>query len=141
MTVNGQEKTRRRSLDFVAVSDHAEYIGEMYSTMVEDAPGHDQDMLEKLRTMTDIEERRAWFLKYVINNNRSDNPSHPTFFAGPETTRSAWKVMVDAAEAHNNPGVFTALIGFEWSGAPKGGNLHRNVIYRGAQVPDLPMSS
>ncbi len=141
VTVNGEEKSRRRPLDFVAVSDHAEYIGEMYSTMVEGAPGHDQELLEKLRTMTDDEERQEWFLKYVVNNNRSDNPSHPPFFAGPETTRSAWKVMIDSAEAHNDPGVFTALIGFEWSGAPEGGNLHRNVIYRDAQVPDLPMSS
>ncbi len=139
--VNGEEKTRRRALDFVAVSDHAEYIGEMYSTMVESAPGHDQDQLEQLRNLTDLEERQKWFLKYVINNNRSDNPSHPPFFAGPETTRSAWKVMIDAAEAHNDPGVFTALIAFEWSAAPNGGNLHRNVIYRDAQVPDLPMSS
>ena len=141
VTVSGQKKTRRRPLDFVSVTDHAEYIGEMYSTIVEGAPGHDQDMLEKLRTMTDLEERQEWFLKYVINNNRSDNPTHPPFFAGPETTRSGWQVMIESAEAHNNPGVFTALIGFEWSGAPGGGNLHRNVIYRGAQVPDLPMSS
>lgn len=139
--VNGEEKTRRRPLDFVSVSDHAEYIGEMYSTMVESAPGHDQDQLEQLRNLVDLEERQKWFLKYVVNNNRSENPSHPPFFVGPETTRSAWKVMIEAAEAHNNPGVFTALIGFEWSAAPNGGNLHRNVIYRDAQVPDLPMSS
>ncbi len=141
VTVNGEEKTRRRPLDFVSVTDHAEYIGEMYSTMVESAPGHDQDQLEQLRNMTDLEERQKWFLQYVVENNRGDNPSHPPFFAGAETTRSAWKVMIEAAEAHNNPGVFTALIGFEWSAAPKGGNLHRNVIYRDAQVPDLPMSS
>ena len=50
VTVNGKPYTRKRPLDFVAVSDHAEYIGEMYSTMVEGAPGHDQDLLKQWRT-------------------------------------------------------------------------------------------
>ncbi|MCL7991167.1 MAG: DUF3604 domain-containing protein, partial [marine benthic group bacterium] len=39
------------------------------------------------------------------------------------------------------PGRFTALIAFEWSAAPQGANLHRNVIFRDAHVPDMPMSS
>ena len=141
VTVDSLPHQRKRPLDFVAVTDHAEYIGEMYSTMVEGAPGHDQKLLDQLRNLQTLEEKQKWFLQYVVNNNRGDNPSHPPFYAGPETTRSAWQVMINAAEEHNNPGVFTALIGFEWSGAPKGGNLHRNVIYRDAHVPDLPVSS
>jgi hypothetical protein len=139
--VDGIQKARQRPLDFVAISDHAEYIGEMYSTMVDGAPGHDQALLKQLRNLTSIEDKQAWFLKYVVNNTRGDNPSHPPFYVGPDTTRSAWEVMVDAAQVHNEPGVFTTLIAFEWSGAPQGGNLHRNVIYRDHQVPDLPVSS
>jgi hypothetical protein len=140
-TVDGKAHQRKRPLDFVAVSDHAEYIGEMYSTMFEGAPGHDQDLLQQLRGLTGLEERQKWFLEYVINNNRGNNPSHPPFYAGPETTRSAWQIMIDDAEAYNEPGAFTALIAFEWSGAPGGGNLHRNVIYRDARVPEIPVSS
>lgn len=41
-----------------------------------------------------------------------------------------WKTIVNAAEAHNEPGLFTAFIGFEWTSVPKGFNLHRNVILR-----------
>lgn len=141
VTVDGIEKARRRPLDFVAISDHAEYIGEMYSTMTAGAPGHDQELLQQLRGLTTLEEKQEWFLKYVVNNTRGANPTHPPFFAGPETTSSAWAVMVKSAEKHNDPGVFTALIAFEWSGAPGGGNLHRNVIYRDSVVPDLPVSS
>jgi hypothetical protein len=140
VSVNGEPYQRRRPLDFVAISDHAEYLGEMYSTMYEDAPGHDQELLEQLRTVTDIEERQEWFLKYVVSSNRSATPQHPPFFAGPDTVRSAWQAMIEQAETHNEPGRFTALIAFEWSGAPNGGNLHRNVIYRDANVPDMPMS-
>ena len=140
VTVNGEPYQRRRPLDFTAVTDHAEYLGEMYSTMVEGAPGHDQELLVQLRKMTDIDERRKWFLKYVVSSNRSSTPQHPPFFAGEETVKSAWQIAIDAAEKHNDPGHFTAFVAFEWSGAPNGGNLHRNVIYRDAHVPEIPMS-
>ena len=140
VSVNGILRSLRRPLDFATVTDHAEYIGEMYSTMFESAPGHDQELLEELRTMTEIEDRQKWFLKYVISSNRSSNPKHPPFFAGEETVKSAWQFNIDAAQRHNDPGTFTALIGFEWSGAPNGGNLHRNVIYRDANVPEILVS-
>ena len=141
VTVDGKSHSRHRPLDFVAVSDHAEYIGEMYSAMVEGAPGHDQELLHELRNLQTLEEKQQWFAKYVVENNRGDSPQHPPFYQGPDTTRSAWQVAVDAAEEQNEPGRFTAFVAFEWSGAPNGGNLHRNVIYRDAHVPDLPMSS
>ena len=61
VTVNGQVHKIDRPLDFVAVTDHAEYLGEMYSAMVEGAPGHDQDQLKQLRGLTDPIERKKWF--------------------------------------------------------------------------------
>lgn len=140
VTVDGKPHQRRRPLDFVAVTDHAEYIGEMYSTLTEGAPGHDQDLLKQLRSLQKLEEKQQWFLKYVVANNRGTTPQHPSFFAGEETVKSAWQVAIDAAEAHNNPGKFTAFIAFEWSGAPNGANLHRNVVYRDSKVPEMPVS-
>ncbi len=133
---DGTVMQHRRPLDFATVTDHSEYIGEMYSTMYDDAPGHDNEDLETLRTLTDIEDRQSWFFKYVVSSNRSTTPQHPSFYAGPATTKSAWQIIIDAAEEHNDPGNFTALIGFEWSGAPNGANLHRNVIFRDHNVPD-----
>ena len=92
--------------------------------------------------LTDLKERQAWFMKYVASNNRGDHPKHPDFYAGPETTRSAWQeVMIAAAEQNYQPGTFTSFIAFEWTAAPMGANLHRNVIFRDNKVPDLPMSS
>ncbi|MEP4485841.1 MAG: DUF3604 domain-containing protein [Halioglobus sp.] len=138
--VNGQPHQIRRPLDFAAVTDHAEYIGEMYSTLNETAPGYDQPLLQQLRGLTAIEEREQWFFKYVISNNRGATPAHPEFFAGESTITSAWKLAIDAAQTHNDPGQFTTFIAYEWSAAPKGGNLHRNVIFRTDQVPEKPMS-
>jgi Protein of unknown function (DUF3604) len=140
--VNGIKHKLDRPLDWVAITDHAEYIGEMYSTFTEGAPGHDVDLVKQLRGLTDLKERQQWFMKYVAGNNRGAHPEHPDFYQGPETTRSAWKdVMVAAAEKNNHPGKFTAFIAFEWTAAPGGANLHRNVIFRDSHVPDLPMSA
>ena len=132
---DGSIAQHKRPLDFAAVTDHAEYIGEMYSTMYADAPGHDNEDLKTLRGLTDIEKRQQWFFKYVISSNRSSTPQHPPFYAGQTTTRSAWDVIVKAANEANEPGKFTAIVGFEWSAAPNGANLHRNVLFRDSNVP------
>ncbi|WP_200833229.1 DUF3604 domain-containing protein [Ruegeria sp. AU67] len=139
--VNGRHKQLSRPLDFAAVSDHVEYLGEMYSTIFPEAPGYEQEDLQQLRSLETLKDKQDWFYKYVIANNRGENPTHPPFYQGPETTKSGWQIIIDAAEEHNDPGSFTALIAFEWSAAPNGGNMHRNVIFRDSVVPELPMSS
>ena len=138
--VNGKPHQIRRPLDFAAVTDHAEYLGEMYSALNKGAPGHDNPLITELLGLNDIKEREQWFYKYVISNNRGDTPGHTEFFAGEETVKSAWQIAIDAAQEHNSPGVFTTFIAYEWSGAPKGANLHRNILFRGVQAPDIPMS-
>ena len=116
--MNGVQHSIGRPLDWVAVSDHAEFIGEMYSTQVPGAKGGDNPMLEELRNLQSVDEQRAWFVKYVVNNNRGDNPQHPPFYAGPETTRSAWQdIQIKAARDNYQPGRFTTLAGFEWTAA------------------------
>ena len=49
---------------------------------------------------------------------------------GSAVFNNLWDEIIDAAEEFNDPGRFTALIGFEWTSVPKGFNLHRNVILR-----------
>jgi hypothetical protein len=44
--------------------------------------------------------------------------------------KSAWQETIKAAEKYNDPGNFTAFIGFEWTSLIKGDNLHRVVMYR-----------
>ena len=138
--VGGQKYRLKRPLDWAAVTDHAEYIGEMYSTMTPGAPGYDQDRLKELRALKDLEEREKWFLEYVVKSNRGTVPAHPPFYAGPETEISGWKDILAATERNNEPGKFSTIPAFEWSGAPKGGNLHRNVFFRDMNVPEKVMS-
>jgi hypothetical protein len=142
VSINDVLRNIGRPLDFAAVSDHAEFLGELLSAQVPDAPGHFHEALAELRGLSDIDEQREWFLKYVINNMRSGAPEHPPFYAGPETTVTAWKdIIVAAAEEHYDPGVFTTFVAFEWTSAPNGGNMHRNVIFRDTVVPDMPISA
>jgi len=138
--VGGRKVRLHAPLDWAAVTDHAEYLGEMYSTMNEGAPGHDNAQLKELRGLTSIEDREKWFLEYVQKPNRGTTPQHAPFFAGDETTVSGWKVQLAAAAEHYKPGTFTTIPAFEWSAAPKGGNLHRNVFFRDTNVPERPMS-
>jgi Protein of unknown function (DUF3604) len=136
----GGTKVRMAALDWAAVTDHAEYLGEMYSTLNEGVKGSDNEQIKQLRALTGLEEREKWFLEYVVKPNRG-TPAHPPFFAGFETTESAWKQILAAAEAHYQPGKFTTIPAFEWSSAPQGGNLHRNVFFRDTNVPPRPMGA
>ena len=135
--VNGEKITISRPLDFCAVTDHAEYLGEMYANFTPGSPGHDNEKLVELRSLEEYEIREQWFFKYVVSVNRGDVPQHTTFYPGEEAVKSGWKVIIKAAEDHYVPGRFTTIPAFEWSAAPGGGNLHRNVFFRDMNLPDL----
>ncbi|MCP4385661.1 MAG: DUF3604 domain-containing protein [Hyphomicrobiales bacterium] len=141
VTVAGRPHSIGRPLDFVAVTDHAEFLGEMYSTQVEDAEGHNDPKLVELRSLTDFEDQEAWFTEYVVANNRSGSPQHTDFYYGDGVLHSGWQVLIDAARRHYEPGTFTTIPAFEWSAAPNGGNMHRNVHFRDMNLPDLPFSN
>ncbi len=55
----------------------------------------------------------------------------PDAITNPDTQLDMWRLQTEIVETHNDPGTFSALIGYEWSSNIGGGNnLHRNVIYR-----------
>ena len=141
MTFNGRSHNIVKPLDFAAVSDHAEYLGEMHATQVEGTPGYDHPKLQELRNLQTADEQRAWFLREVVANSRGGDPQHTDFYPGDDVLRSGWRVLVDAAAEHYEPGRFSTLVGFEWTGVQEGGNMHRNVLFRDTVVPETPFSS
>lgn len=136
----GKTMQLKRPLDFAAVTDHAEYIGEMYSVLSPNSKAYNNAQAKSLREVDGLEEGLKLFIELVVKNNRSSKPQHLEFYEGAMSTMSAWEIMNEQTEANYKPGKFTTLHAFEWSGAPSGGNLHRNVIFRDTVVPDLPVS-
>jgi hypothetical protein len=141
VTVNGQTHNIVKPLDFAAVTDHAEYIAEMYATQVEGTPGYDNEKLNELRNLKTFEEQEAWFLREVVANARGAAPKHTDFYPGDSVNQSAWQLMIKAATDHYDPGKFTTLVAYEWTSAPNGGNMHRNVFFRDLKLPAVPFSS
>jgi len=117
-----------RPLDFIVVSDHAE----MYGLMPELKKG-DPDILasEKGRRWYDMLQTGdqdtifAAAMEIVASLQQPDAP-----IESDKLVRDAWRSYTALADRYNEPGRFTALIGYEWT-AIGGFNLHRNVIFRG----------
>lgn len=137
---NGQKYKIHKPLDFFAISDHAEFIGEMYTVLHDDAPGHDNPSVQQLLSLDSLREREKWFLQYVAMPNRT-NPQHTAFFTGNESSINAWKDIMAVVERYNDPGNFTTIPAYEWTATPGGANLHRNIFFRDMNLPQRPMSS
>lgn len=141
MMINGSLHKLKRPLDFVAISDHAEFFGETYTLMNEGTPGYDDPIATQMREADTYEKALDLFTTYVITPARTGGSVHPDFYQGPASTQAGWKQNIDATEKHYEPGKFTTFHAFEWSAAPNAGNLHRNIIFRDAVVPDAPFSA
>jgi hypothetical protein len=125
----GVQARLARPLDFLVVADHAENIG--LAPMLR---ARDPDLLATAlgRKLSDLVEAgdiagafRAWA---DSKNTGMDELADPAMYA------NAWKMITAAAERYNDPGVFTAFIGFEWTSGPGARNLHRNVVFRGGKA-------
>jgi len=119
----------QRPLDFLVVSDHAENLG-LAPAIANDNP----DLLESewgrmiyndATDGTDEGINRAYDA-WLARLNAIDDPLSDQ----KELAVTMWQQITAAAEQYNEPGLFTALIGFEWTLGPDGNNLHRNVIFR-----------
>ncbi len=124
-----------RPLDFAAVTDHSEYLG-VLRALNPDLPLSQRSLRERLLNDSPLRNTLAYLRSVLGFDLKSVDVE-----AAPALSRAAWQEVIDAAERHNEPGVFTSFIGYEWSSMPNSRNLHRNVIYRGSNVPDYPFSS
>lgn len=136
----GYPVTITRALDFAAVTDHAEYLGQAKLSDL-DVPTTRQPLSDILRRENRLTVTRSW---WEIMSLIRDNGFKLTLEGvDADINRMAWEEIIAAAERHNAPGVFTTFAGWEWSAdaGDVGTHLHRNVIYGGGGVPDIPFSA
>ena len=122
---NGELAQLTTPLDFLLVSDHAEYLG-LFLGLERDDPklknsALGQRWLNYFKSGTQAPISR----EYVqMIERQKDIELLPEDF-----NKSAWSKLLGFADRYNEPGVFSALVGFEWTSMINGDNLHRVVVY------------
>ena len=134
--MNGEMVKRNTPLDFAAVTDHAEYMGVAQLLADPNHPLFQKPVAAKFRSKDPKEGREAYLeLAGAIAGLRKRDAD----LNDPKTVGSIWKHIQEFAEQYNAPGKFTTFIAFEWTSTPDNNNLHRNVIFGGTVVPELPL--
>jgi hypothetical protein len=129
-TSTGQKARLSRPLDFMVVADHSDLMG-LFSMIFRGDP-----------IVTATEKGRKWneqiqngqgavaAVDIVTSFGAGTIPKEIMPLPGTPIYRSVWQEIIKAAEGANDPGRFTAFIGYEWTSNAGGNNLHRNVIFR-----------
>ena len=130
VSATGQRVKLSRPLDFLVIADHSDGYG-MFTALLEGEP-----------TLMANETARRWHRMINEGGQEAVNATlevidlfskgtMPFDINDPAFRGPVWEDVIEAAEGYNDPGVFTAFIGYEWTSlAPPGNNLHRVVVYR-----------
>lgn len=136
----GVTHQRRAPLDFLAVTDHAEYLGNVRLAMSGEItlPG-DPGNWQRLFNHDGGAPMFELFSYAARGLFGEDSPG----LSDPARTHGAWQEIIAAAQRHNRPGRFTTLVGFEYSPTfrSNSAHMHRNVIFRGPDYPAMPFSA
>jgi hypothetical protein len=130
MASSGQPVKLFRPLDFLVVADHSDNMGffpDLFAgkpAMLADPTGR------KWYDMIQSGKGAEAALEIIIAFSHGTFPKALMYFPGTRGYRGAWQETIKAAEDFNEPGRFTAFIGYEWTSNTGGNNLHRNVIFR-----------
>lgn len=126
----GQPVKLSRPLDFLVVADHSDNMGffpDLFAgnpNVLADAAGRKWYDMIKSGKGADAA------VEIIIAFSHGTFPKDLMYFPGTPAYKSAWQETIAAAEDNNDPGRFTAFIGYEWTSNTDGNNLHRNVIFR-----------
>ena len=121
-----------RPLDFLVVADHSDNMGFFPRLFAGDPAMLADPTGKKWYDMVQAGGEQAVKAAIEVIEAFSNNtfPKALASLPGSDAYRSAWDSTVKAAEKYNDPGRFTAFIGFEWTSNTGGNNLHRVVVYR-----------
>ncbi|UCG87742.1 MAG: DUF3604 domain-containing protein [Gemmatimonadota bacterium] len=130
VSATGQRVKLYRPLDFLVIADHSDGIGLFPRLLGGDPVLMQDETARRWHRMINEggQEAVSAALEMIDLFSRDAIPfdiNDPAFIA------PTWEDVIEAAERYNDPGVFTAFIGYEWTSlVPPGNNLHRVVMYR-----------
>jgi hypothetical protein len=128
----GQRVRLSRPLDFLVVADHSDNMGFFPLLNAGDPRMLADPTGRRWYDMVQAGGQQAVAAAVEIIQAVTSNtfPEALAMLPGTEGYRSAWDQTIKAAEEADQPGSFTAFIGYEWTSTEKGINLHRVVVYR-----------
>jgi hypothetical protein len=123
---SGMQAQLLRPLDFLVVSDHSEYMGLLPALRAGDPRILGDPVGRELHdALVSDQEGGMGVIGRLVDSLMKNQP----IVDNEAFDQSIWNEITRLADAANEPGRFTALIGFEWSSMPGGDNLHRVVVY------------
>jgi len=127
---SGQPVKLSRPLDFLVVADHSDNMG-FFPDLLAGKPSVLADPTgKKWYDMIQAGKGADAAIEIIVAFSHNKFPNDLMYFPGTSAYKNAWQKTIDAAEEYNDPGRFTAFIGYEWTSNTDGNNLHRNVILR-----------
>lgn len=148
----------RRPLDFAAATDHSEGFGAYQVCFTPGEAGYESEECEQVRGAAvsgDPAQVQYVFLNVLVPVVVSPEPNYPVNLCGDPPTNCeegaviVWRDVRDIADRYYDRSSscgFTTFNGYEYTANPAkpgvatGANLHRNIIFRNDQVPDLPVT-
>ena len=131
-STHGEQVKLSRPLDWLVVTDHSDALGAM-----DEVIAGNEELLKDLK-VKDWHDRIAAggdsalgaTMEIIETFAGVTGESIPDVLVDDEFVMSVWERFIETADQYNDPGRFTAFIGYEWTSTDGGNNLHRNVIYR-----------
>lgn len=137
----GRQYRLTRGLDFTAVTDHAEGLADYRLCSAKDSRVYQSDYCVRARN-SDLSAFGDFVGSLMERPVRRVAAMRDPMLDLDEASRAPWVAIRAAAEEFNAPGRFTTFIAYEYTGLlPGDGMLHRNVIFRGSDVPERPLGA
>jgi len=129
-STNGGPVRLSRPLDFLVVADHSDNMG-FFPDLLGGAEHilavpTGKDWYERIKAGKGVDVA----LELIGMFSQGKFPEGLIYYPDSKPYKDAWARTVEAAETFNDPGHFTAFIGYEWTSLVRGNNMHRVVVYR-----------
>jgi hypothetical protein len=130
VATTGQPVRLSRPLDFLVVSDHSDGLGAMNEIIAGNPALLGDPTIRRWHEMIKAGGDSAFQAYMDVVVKLTNGPVPEGLRNNEQFARSIWEPYTRYADKYDEPGRFTALVGYEWTSTPGGNNLHRVVIYR-----------